>query len=58
MTDKDTIRSDRAALIAALQEAGVVRFTGNSCRCCFHDDSARSLSSGRGAQRNGYSVGF
>jgi len=42
MSDKDTIRSDRAALIEALKEAGGSKFSGNSCCCPFHKDSRPS----------------
>ena len=38
MTDKDLLRSDRAALVAALQEAGAMKFRGNACCCPFHQD--------------------
>jgi len=42
MTSKDTLRGDRAALVTALQQAGVVRFTGDVCCCPFHEDSRPS----------------
>jgi DNA primase len=37
MTDKDTLRSDRAALVEVLENAGA-KFRGNACTCCFHED--------------------
>jgi len=41
ISDKDTLRRDKAALIEALQQAGA-QFKGNSCRCPFHPDRTPS----------------
>jgi len=38
MTDKETIRADKSALVAVLQDAGAV-FRGNACKCVFHQDT-------------------
>ena len=42
MTDKSLLRSDRAALVMALQNAGATKFRGNACCCPFHEDHTPS----------------
>ena len=42
MTDNRLLRSDRAALISALKDAGATKFSGNACCCPFHEDRTPS----------------
>ena len=43
MTNKETLRADRGALVSVLRQAGVARFRGNRCCCPFHEDHRPSL---------------